>query len=165
MKQSASLDTSFWINCHRVGILDEIFEYFDLHVCTEVKGEILSPLSRLGILAQDAIIFQQKLNQNEIAITNSIKTSKETFHTAEDRAIELAEEMDFILLIDNGAPYEYAMAHGLKVVNTASFIVFLCSERKLTTQNARLKLMALRGLIRESIIEQNLKRITILGGE
>ncbi|MDQ1328336.1 MAG: hypothetical protein QG641_1621, partial [Candidatus Poribacteria bacterium] len=56
MKQSASLDTSFWINCHRVGILDKIFEYFDLHVCEEVKQEILSPLLRLGIFAQDAII-------------------------------------------------------------------------------------------------------------
>ena len=165
MKQSASLDTSFWINCHRVGILDKIFEYFDLHVCEEVKQEILSPLLRLGIFAQDAIIFQQKLDQNEITITNSTKTSREIFHTAEDRAIGLAEEKDFMLLIDNGAPFEYAMAHGLKVVNTASFIVFLYSEERLTIQNARQKLMALRGLIRKSIIEQNLRRITVLGGE
>jgi hypothetical protein len=165
MKQNASLDTSFWINCHRIGILDKIFEYFNLHVCDEVKEEILSPLSRLGILAQDADIFQQKLNQNEITITSYNKISKETFHTAENKAIGLAEEMGFILLIDNGAPFEYAMTHGLKVVNTASFIVFLCFEGKLTAQNAKLKLMALKGLIRESIIMQNLKRINVLGGE
>jgi hypothetical protein len=165
MRQNASLDASFWINCHRVGILNEIFDYFRIYVCEEVKGEILSPLSRIGILAQDAVIFQQKLSQGEVLVMDPTKIPKDTFHTAEDKAILLAEEMDFVLLIDNGSPFEYAIAHGLKAINTAAFIVFLCSEENLPIQEAKLKLIALRGLMREGIIKQNLERIMLLGGE
>jgi hypothetical protein len=165
MKQNASLDASFWINCHRVGVLDEVFNYFQLHACDEVRDELLSPLSRFGILAQDAVSFQQKLNQSEVAIKNPTQVPKALFHTAEDKAIALAEAMNYVLLIDNGAPFEYAMTRGIKSINTAAFIVFLCAEGKLTTQEARLKLTALRGLIRENVIEQNLKRLAALGGE
>jgi len=165
MRQNASLDASFWINCHRVGTLDQIFDYFRIYVCEEVKREILSPLSRIGILAQDAVIFQQKFSQGEVLVTEPTKIPKDTFHTAEDKAILLAEEMDFVLLIDNGPPFEYAIARGLKAINTAAFIVFLCSEDILSIQEAKLKLIALRGLLREAIIKQNLERIMLLGGE
>ena len=165
MKQNASLDSSFWINCYRVSVSDELFNYFHLHACEAVRDEIISPLLKFGVLARDAVIFQQKLSQGEVVIRNPTHLPRALFHSAEDKAIALAEEMNLMLLIDNGAPFEYAMSHGVKVINTAAFIVFLCAEGRLTAQEARLKLTALRGLIQENIIAQNLKKVTALGGD
>jgi hypothetical protein len=163
-KQKASLDTSFWINCYRVGLIEELSTYFQLFVCSEVRNEILIPVLRLGIMSQDAVIFQQKLNQKEIEIRNPSITPKTMFHNAEDVAITLAEEMGIALLIDNGSPHEYARKKGFKVVSTAAFIVFLFSDGKLGIEEAENKLYDLRGLLKENIIEQNQRILKSIGG-
>jgi predicted nucleic acid-binding protein len=165
MKQNASLDTSFWINCYRIGLIEEVFTYFNLYVCKEVEKEILTPISKFLVVAEDAIFFKHRLDQGDIKIQNPQKTVKATFHNAEDVAIALAEEMKMILLIDNGLPHEYAKKQGFDVVNSAAFTVFLAFEERINITEAKSKLASLKGLLRESIIGQNIKLLESLGGE
>jgi hypothetical protein len=164
MKHNASLDTSFWINCYRIGLIEYVFTYFNLYVCEEVEKEILIPISKFLVLAEDAIFFRHKLDQGHVKILNPQKTVKSTFHNAEDVAITLAEEMKMILLIDNGSPHEYAKRQGFDVVNSAAFIVFLAFEGKINITEAKAKLASLKGLLRESIIEENIRLIEFSGG-
>ena len=73
--------------------------------------------------------------------------------------------MKMILLIDNGSPHEYAKKQGFNVVNSAAFIVFLTFEGKINVTEAKAKLSSLKGLLRESIIKENIRLIELSRGE
>jgi len=55
----ASLDASFWINAHQVGLTSFLPEYFQLFVCSEVEREILHPLITKGLPVAAALQFQE----------------------------------------------------------------------------------------------------------
>lgn len=166
MKQNASLDTSFWINCYRIGILHYVFEYFNIFANREVMREILYPIA-IGIVSEDAHIFKERLNQEKIIIKNPVHTT-DIFHMGESLAIVLSEENDFVLLIDNGAPYNYAKSKNIKVVCSPMFVVFLFSQGKIKYSEAKLKLRELKKYIKDNIINESERILTILkeiGGE
>jgi hypothetical protein len=71
-KQIASLDTSFWINAYRAGIVEEVTEYFDIYAAKKVADEIRRPLIS-GREALDAFFFNRCLEEKRIQIKNPKK--------------------------------------------------------------------------------------------
>jgi len=127
----ASLDASFWINAHQAGLIPFLPEYFQLFVCSEVEREILHPLTTKGLPVPTALQFQEWC-EAKIITRQEPSRPVDWYHVGENAAIALAIESDYVLLIDDQNPYHYARSKGLKVVNSADFVVLLYHVGKLS---------------------------------
>lgn len=163
-KQDASVDTSFWINAYRVGVLGHIRKYFTLYVNSEVVREIMYPIDRLGISAEDALIFQEWERQGVIRTTDPVRI-KAKFRLGESLAIDLARERGFVLLIDNGVPFRYAQMRGLEVICTPVFVALLFADGELTAEEAVEKLDRLSGLIQNDLLGRGEAVVSRLRGD
>lgn len=143
-KQIASLDTSFWINAYRVGIIHEVTEYFDIYVAENVADEIRRPLIS-GREALDASLFNKYLEDKRLHIKNP-KKAVPLFGPGEREAIGLAQELKSILLIDDSRPYFYARSQGIKVVASIDLIVFFFDQGRLSYDLAQEKLKTAIGI-------------------
>jgi predicted nucleic acid-binding protein len=131
----ASLDASFWINAHQAGLTPFLPEYFQLFVCSEVEREILHPLTTKGLPVAAALQFQEWC-ETKIITRQEPARPVDWYHVGENAAIALAIESDYVLLIDDQNPYHYARSKGLKVVNSADFVVLLYHVGKLSYTTA-----------------------------
>lgn len=124
VKQNASLDASFWINCCAAGIIQFVSNYFQLFAPIIVATEIRYPLSVLGIQAASSVLFNTWVNSGQ-AILQDPQKPVNWFQQGENAAIALAVEQNYFLLMDDANPYHRAKSVGLKVIGTAEFIVLL----------------------------------------
>ena len=130
VKQSATLDSSFWINAHRCGLLPFVLDRFELHyapaVGVELKEEFASGrefwrLARLGTL-------------NEV--TPEAETVV-TFGAGERAAMNVAlQHPDWILLVDDRRPLIEAQRLGLKAICTPVLIAELVSGGQIEMSEA-----------------------------
>jgi len=127
----ASLDASFWINAHQVGLTSFLPQYFQLFVCSEVEREILHPLTTKGLPVAAALQFQEWC-EAKIITRQEPARPVDWYHVGENAAIALAIDGNYVLLIDDQNPYHYARSKGLKVVNSADFVVLLYHLGKLS---------------------------------
>lgn len=127
----ASLDASFWINSHQVGLTSFLPEYFQLFVCAEVEREILYPLTTQGLPVPAALQFQEWC-AGKIIIRQSPAKPVDWYHVGENAAIALAIDNQYVLLLDDQNPYHFARAHNLKVVSSADFVVLLYVANRLS---------------------------------
>lgn len=131
MKQSASIDASFWINACRGDIILYVADYFHLFSPAVVAAEIRYPLTVLGIPARSSVLFDAWLEAGKVVIQEPQKAVA-WFHAGENAAIALAIEHQYFLLIDDANPYHRARSAGVQVVGTAEFTVLLFDHGRLT---------------------------------
>jgi len=136
LKQSASLDSSFWINACVAGIVEFLLDYYDLFACQAVAEEVLYPLRVLGMPIEAAELFQAWLDAGRIALQEPT-APLEWFQTGENLAAALARERGYRLLIDDENPYHFARAHNLRVLGTPDFVVALYHHERLSYDQAR----------------------------
>jgi predicted nucleic acid-binding protein len=141
----ATLDTSFWINAFRSGLLIWLLELFHLAVTDAVVEEIRYPVRRLGVPAPDTAVLEEWLARGTLRRENPSRALP-LFGPGEAAAIALAEEQGYILLMDDGRPYQYAKARGLRVVGTPDLVVVLYDRQQFTLQEARTMLRSLWGV-------------------
>lgn len=127
----ASLDASFWINAHQGGLIPFLPEYFQLFTCSEVEREILYPLATKGLPVAAALQFQEWCNTGVITRQDPIQPV-DWYHVGENAAIALAIDNEYVLLIDDQHPHHFARSKGLKVVNSADFVVLLYNTNRLS---------------------------------
>jgi len=130
VKQSATLDSSFWINAHRTGLLPYVLARYDLRYPPAVAAELVERfpsgrefwrLARAGLLV-------------EVVPTTS---QLQEFGPGEREAINLAlEHQDWVLIIDDQRPYQAAARLGLNVLCSPVLTVALATEGALPTSDA-----------------------------
>ena len=125
MKQNATLDSSFWINAHRSGLLPQLLERYALYYTPEVAAE-LRPSFASGReswrLAQEGVLVEAPACLREV----------QSFGLGERSAINLAlEHRDWILLMDDRRPLLEATRLGLRVLSSPVLALQLFSEGRL----------------------------------
>lgn len=143
VKQNASMDASFWINCCAGGIVQFVPAYFQLLVSTSVVNEIRYPFVSLGMKTYSVDTFEQWIGDGRIVLRDPALPT-EWFQPGENAAIGLAVESDSWLLIDDANPYHRAKAFGLRVVGTADLTILLFDQGKITADIAFNALRAMR---------------------
>lgn len=132
MQQDASLDTSFWNIAAQVGVAPYLFSYFTVHYCAAVEQEIVATNpSETPLIFPQAMLFQVlqedgRLHQAEPA------TSERLYGPGEARAIALARERSWVLLINDYRPLQFAQSLGVQCVTVPGFCVLLYADGKIT---------------------------------
>ena len=142
---NATLDTSFWINAFRAGLLEWLGELFRLAVTDAVREEIRYPVRHLGVPSPDTAVLEEWLAGGKLRQENP-KRALPWFGPGEAAAIALAEEQGYFLLMDDGRPYQYAKSRGIRVIGTPDLVVVLYDGQKVTLQEARVRLGSLLGV-------------------
>lgn len=122
MPQDASLDTSFWINAYRSGLLYHVVRRFRLHCAPEVAVEF-------GPQFGSGRDFWRRLQAGEIGVVAPTALHLLEFNLGERAAISVAiDHPDWILLLDDYRPFLEATRRGLTVISTPMLAVALYSE-------------------------------------
>lgn len=129
-KSSASLDASFWINACAGGLVRFALDYFDLFAAQVVAQEIRYPLDVLGIESASSVLFDAWCRSGRVTLQDP-QTPVDWFQRGENAAVALAIERGYFLLIDDANPYHKAKSHGIKVVGTGDWAVFLYDQGRL----------------------------------
>jgi len=130
-KRDAVLDSSFWINCHRSGIVDFLPAYFRLFAPTAVVEELERPSSRTGLLTAAGLSFNQWRLESRITVQDP-QQPVDWHGVGENAAVGLALERGYWLLLDDQAPYHYCRSQGLHVLASTEFTLLLNSQGRLT---------------------------------
>ncbi|MBI4770879.1 MAG: hypothetical protein HY784_10850 [Chloroflexi bacterium] len=136
---NAVLDASFWINAHEIAILDFLVDYFTLFAPQVIVDEIAHPLASTGTQSPAGKTFQQWLRAGNVTVQNPTK-AVDWFQRGENAAVALAQEQQYWLLIDDQHPYHRAKAHGLTVVGSADFVLYLHIQGRLSFEDAARRL-------------------------
>lgn len=142
---TATLDTSFWINAFRAGLLTRLAELFRLAVTDAVVEEIRYPVRSLGVPSPDVAVLEEWLVRGTLRRENPRRVLP-LFGPGEAAAIALAEEHGYVLLMDDRRPYQYAKARGLRVIGTPDLVVVLYDRQHVTLEEARAMLISLLGV-------------------
>lgn len=130
MKQNATLDSSFWINAHRAGLLPYLLDRYTLHYAPEVAAELRESFLSGGEfwrLAREGTLVQATARLQPF----------QAFGQGERSAINLTlEHRNWFILIDDRRPFLEAVRLGLKAVSTPLLVVQLFSEGKLNASQA-----------------------------
>lgn len=130
MKQIATLDSSFWINAHRAGLLSPLLDRFDLRYAPAVAGELQDrfPSGRE---------FWRLVREGALQEAVPVRTTLYGFGPGERAAINLAlEHRDWWLLIDDRRPLEEAQRMGLATVCSPVLVTLLFQEGTLNAGQA-----------------------------
>lgn len=140
MKQDATLDSSFWINVHRSGLLDYVLAEYVLHYAPEVAAE-LSPSFPSGQA------FWHAARAGELSEAVPRRREVREFGPGERAAIDLAlEHRDWVLLLDDYRPFQEAVRRGLRVLCSPTLIVSLFSANRLQAGDALASLARLAAI-------------------
>lgn len=142
MKQNASLDASFWFNACEARVIGFLLNYYNLFVCRAVADEILYVKQVLGLPSTACELFSDWQKQGIVTLAEP-QRPVDWFDSGENQAIALAMERGYRLLIDDGAPYNYAKSKEITVHGTAEFIVFLYRRDLLTYKDALTRIAGL----------------------
>ena len=139
-KQSAVMETSFWVLGHRVDILSYLNRFFRIYVPDVVRSEVLAPDPRYP---QRVYGYQEMFTllegENVLSIRNPAR-SLSHFHAGEAAAVALALEEGWWLLINEQRALTFARQRGIKAVTVPEFIVFLYEMHILSYRSALSKL-------------------------
>lgn len=134
MKQSAtldsSLDSSFWINAHRSGLLAHVLERFSLSYAPAVAAELQEDFAsgrEFWRLAREGLLVE--------AVPQS--AAIKAFGPGEREAINLAlEHRGWVLLMDDHRPLLEAQRLGLRTVCSPVLVADLFDEGRLSPSQA-----------------------------
>lgn len=130
VKQNATLDSSFWINAHRSGLVVCVTERFRLHYTPAVGAELREEFRsgrEFWRLVREGVLPEVIPQLNEV----------KDFGPGERAAINVAlEHRDWILLMDDRRPFLEAERRRLKVLCTPALVVDLYTVGKLDAARA-----------------------------
>lgn len=130
MKQNATLDSSFWINAHRSGLLAYVLERFTLHYAPAVAAELREEFAagrRFWVLVREGGLIETYPSYDAVM----------AFGPGERAAINLAlEHRDWVLLIDDRRPLMEAQRRGLTTLCTPVLVATLFDEGRLGAQES-----------------------------
>lgn len=128
----ASLDTSFWTYASQVGVAPYLFSYFRVHYCQAVRSEIITTHPTVtSLVYPQAMLFMVFEEDGRLQRTEPQRPLN-LFGIGEANAIALAYERNYMLLINDYRPLDYARTLGITTVSVPGFCVFLYAEGKLT---------------------------------
>lgn len=143
MKQNASMDASFWINCCAGGIVEFVPLYFSIFVTSPVLDEIRYPTTHLGMRPYSVVTFDEWITDGRI-IVRQPRSPVDWFQPGENAAIALSVEADYWLLIDDANAFHRAKHFGIRVAGTTDFIILLYDQDIITKDQAQKALNAIR---------------------
>lgn len=125
VKQNATLDSSFWINSHRSGLLPHVLDLFDMHYAPAVAAELREDFAsgrEFWMLAREGILVEAIPNLDEVR----------AFGPGERAAMNLAlEHPDWLLLVDDRRPLQEAQRLGIRTICTPVLVVNLFHDDRL----------------------------------
>ncbi|MGH2459079.1 MAG: hypothetical protein ACRDIY_09460 [Chloroflexota bacterium] len=140
MKQSATLDSSFWINAHRSGLVSHLLDAYELFYEPTVAAERdkAFPSGReFWRLARQGFLTARP------AITHRVRE----FGVGERAAMSLAlDHPGWLLFLDDYRPYQAAVRLGIRVVCTPVLVVSFFVDGRLDTREALFALARLAAL-------------------
>lgn len=167
-KQNASLDTSFWVVACQIGVVQYLFDFYEVHYCPVVREEIAS-----GDPARPSLVFPQAKMFQVFMEDGRLKQAKPrrlftVFGAGEAGAIALARERGWALLINDFRPYHLARSLGIQAVSVPEFCLVLAAAGLVTPAAAHGSLDRLRATTSRSLLElarESLERLTGNGGK
>ena len=157
MKQSATLDSSFWINAHRAGLLGHVLDRFVVHYTPAVAIELHEsfPSGReFWRLARDGLLVE----------TAPIREALNLFGPGERAAINLvSEHRDWVLLMDDRRPLAEAQRLGLRTLCTPVLVCTLFDEEQIDLRQATQTLARLSAMqtVSPTLIQAALAQISL----
>ena len=140
MKQSATFDSSFWINAHRPGLLAQILDRYQLHYTPAVAAE-------LALQFPSGREFWRLARIGELDQAVPAASHVREFGPGERMAIDLAlEHRDWVLLMDDQRPFSAAARMGVPLVCTPVLAVALFTEGQLSASQTLTVLARLAAL-------------------
>ena len=144
VKQSATLDSSFWINAHRTGLLPYLQTRYRLTYPPAVARELDE---RFASGAE----FWRLVRNGELDEVGCIADRIGQFGSGEREAINVGlEHPDWLVFLDDRRPFEEATRLGVRAVCSPALVVMLAREAAVTKEEALTLLARLAGLGRLS---------------
>lgn len=160
MKQNATLDSSFWINAQRAGLLSDVLQRFNLSYAPAVAAE----LSRSVASGRE---FWRLVAEGVLTEASPRSEPVKTFGSGERGAMNLASEhRDWILLMDDRRPLVEAQRLGLKTLCTPVLIVELFDQERLSLPEALQSLARLAAMrtVSPVLLEAALAQLEVVRG-
>lgn len=130
MKQSATLDSSFWINSHRSRLLAHVLGRFSLYYAPAVAVELSKDFA-------SGREFWRRARAGEIIEATPQADEIGAFGARERAAMNLAlEHRDWVLLVDDRRPLLEAQRLGLKTLCTPVLVTDLFEQGGLDLNEA-----------------------------
>ena len=167
-KRNAVLDTSFWSIGYRAEIVAYLFDFLDIWVPSVVETEITAINPDFPRMEYPDAKLYQIFKSNQLFRIADPASSLAFFGRGEAAAISLSMEKNYILLLNDKRPCQYARSIGLKTVTVPSFIAFLYSQEKTHYGGAKSKLSKIIGYISQNLIvegEEIIEKIARIRGE
>jgi len=135
-KSVAIVDSSFYIHLVKINLIDTFLDLYDLVVCTKVKDEITYFEYKSLYTPFDIEVFNKLLNEKKIIIKDPKNITKQlesevSSNSGELYSIALAQELNYIVFIDNGRPFEYCKNQNIMCANIIEFLLYLYSVKLL----------------------------------
>jgi predicted nucleic acid-binding protein len=160
VKQNATLDSSFWINAHRAGLLSNVLQRFSLSFAPAVAAE----LSRRFASGRE---FWRLVGEGVLTEANPQADLVKAFGSGERGAMNLAlEHRDWILLVDDRRPLLEAQRLGLKTLCTPVLVVDLFDKEKWSLPEAVRALASLAAMrtVSPALLEAALAQLEVMRG-
>lgn len=157
VKQSATLDSSFWINAHRCGLLSHVLARFELHHAPEVGTELSEEFA-------SGREFWRLVREGALLEATPASDVVQAFGPGERAAMNLAlEHPDSLLLMDDRKPLLEAQRLGLKTVCTPVLITELYVDGQLDMGEAMESLARLAAMqtVSPTLIEASLAQLEV----
>jgi len=157
VKQSVTLDSSFWINAHRSGLLRYVLALYHLHYAPAVAAELSEEFAsgrEFWRLARDGVL------QESVPTSESVRA----FGPGERAAMNLAlENADWLLLVDDRRPLQEAQRLGIRAICTPVLIVGLFHDGTIEFEQALQALARLTAMqtVSPTLIEAALAQVQV----
>ena len=166
-KAIAIIDTSFYIHLVKMGLIDIFINLYNVIVCNKGKSEITYFKYNNMYVPLDIEIFDKLVKDKRITIKNPKKISKKlkseiSKDSGELYSIALAQELDCIVFIDNGRPFEYCKKYDVKCANSIELMVYLNSKKLLTKEEITNKLRIIQNSIPIKYLEDCLNILNVV---
>lgn len=155
VKQSATLDSSFWINAVAGGLLDFLLEDFSLAIAPAVERELPETYPSGARL-------HRLIEEGRVTLVAPARIVLERFGPGEREAMSLAmEHREWTLLLDDLRPFRAAGEMGLKPVSTPAYAVSLYERRAIDEVDVltRLARLAARGTVSPQLLALALTQV------
>jgi predicted nucleic acid-binding protein len=130
VKQGATLDSSFWVNAHRCGLLRYVLDLFDIWYAPVVAAELSEEFAsgrEFWWLVREGVLAEAIPRVDEI----------KAFGPGERAAMNLAlEHPGRLLLVDDRRPLQEAQRLGIRTICTAVLLVGLFYEGRIDLRGA-----------------------------
>ena len=142
VKLKAVVDSSFWININKTGLVKYLFEYFELYFTEKVEDELSDYKDTRGSVPKDLDVFLQLKNLDFVSLKNPRVITKRqeeclSKNSGEIQTIALAEEINAIVLVDDYGPVIFCDQNNITHLTSVTFIAMLYKKNKISRSEER----------------------------